>query len=42
MRVDEDVDTIKWPNGAAIDPVVLNHHVTGKPMPEWAGPIVDS
>lgn len=40
--VDEDGGTIAWPNGADIDPVVLYHYVTGKTMPDWAGPIVDS
>ena len=42
VRVDDGGDTICWPNGADIDPVVLHHHVTGKPMPDWAGPIVES
>jgi hypothetical protein len=22
--------------------VILHHYVTGRPMPKWAGPIVDS
>ena len=39
VRVDADGGTIAWPNGADIDPVVLYHYVTGKPMPDWAGPI---
>ena len=38
--VDEGGGTIAWPNDADIDPVVLYHYVTGKPMPDWAGPIV--
>ena len=42
VRVDEESGTIEWPNGANIDPVVLYHYVTGKPMPDWAGPIIDS
>jgi hypothetical protein len=42
VRVDADGDTISWPNDADVDPVVLHHWVTGKPMPDWAGPIVDA
>ena len=34
VYVDEDGGTIAWPNGADIDPVVLYHYVTGKPMPD--------
>lgn len=41
VRVDEDGGTIAWPNDADIDPVVLYHYVTGKPLPDWAGPIVE-
>ena len=42
VRVEPDGDTISWPNDADVDPVVLHHWVTGKPMPDWAGPIVDA
>jgi hypothetical protein len=42
VRVDDEGDTICWPNDADIDPVVLHHYVTGKPLPDWAGPIADS
>jgi hypothetical protein len=42
VHVDEDGGTIEWPNGANFDPVVLYHYVTGKPMPDWAGPIAES
>lgn len=42
VYVDEMGGTIEWPNGADFDPVVLYHYVTGKPMPDWAGPIGES
>jgi hypothetical protein len=42
VRVDDEGDTICWPNDADIDPVVLHHYVTGKPLPDWAGPIVEA
>lgn len=40
VRVDRESGTICWPNDADFDSVVLYHYVTGKPMPDWAGPIV--
>ena len=41
VRVDEDSRTICWPNDLDLDPVVLHHRATGRPLPSWAGPIVD-
>jgi hypothetical protein len=29
-----------WSGGTDREAVVLYHYVTGKPMPDWAGPIV--
>jgi hypothetical protein len=34
-RVDGDLGTIAWPNGAHVDPVVLYAAVTGEPIPEY-------
>lgn len=34
-RVPCDGDTIEWPSGADIDPVVLRCWVTGEPLPDW-------
>lgn len=42
VQVDAEGDTICWPNEADVDPDVLHHYVTGKPLPDWAGPIVDA
>ena len=42
VRVDSESGTICWPNDVDLDPVVLHHRATGKPLPDWAGPIVDS
>ena len=39
--VNREIGTVCWPNDLDLDPVVLHHRATGKPMPEWAGPIVD-
>jgi hypothetical protein len=34
VTVDRDLGTIRWPNGADLDPDVLYAMITGKPMPD--------
>jgi hypothetical protein len=41
VRVNPDTGTICWPNDADVDPLVLHHWATGKPLPKWAGPLED-
>jgi hypothetical protein len=36
VRVEPDVGTIVWPNGADLCPDVLRHHLTGEPLPDQA------
>ena len=36
------VASVWWPGDLDFDPMILHHYVTGRPMPKWAGPIVDS
>ncbi len=36
VRIEPDLGTIVWPNGADIDPVVLYAHATGQPLPDFS------
>jgi hypothetical protein len=33
VRVNPEIGTIVWPNGADLCPDVLHHHLTGEPLP---------
>jgi len=39
VRVEPDLGTIVWPNGADIDPIVLYARATGQAMPDFS-PVV--
>ena len=39
VRVEPDLGTIVWPNGADLDPVVLYAQATGQPLPDFS-PVV--
>jgi len=34
-RLDPELGTVVWPNGADLDPPVLYSQVSGKPLPEF-------
>ena len=36
VRIEPDLGTIVWPNGADLDPVVLYAHATGQPLPDFS------
>jgi hypothetical protein len=36
VRVDPELGTVTWPNGADLDPDVLYAQVTGKPLPDFS------
>ena len=33
VELSRTLGTIRWPNGVDLDPDVLHHHTTGKPLP---------
>jgi hypothetical protein len=35
VRVNVELGSIEWPNGAILDPDILYAHVAGKPLPEF-------
>ncbi len=41
VRVDRELGTIVWPNGADLDPIVLHSVVTGQPLPDFGATRTD-
>ena len=37
VRINEEIGTVCWPNGADLDPDVLYSLITGKPIPDFEG-----
>ncbi len=41
VRVEPDLGTIVWPNGADLDPVVIYARATGQPVPDFSPVVSD-
>jgi len=41
VRVEPDLGTIVWPNGADLDPVVIYALATGQPVPDFSPVVSD-
>lgn len=42
VRIEPDLGTIVWPNGADLDPVVLYARATGQPVPDFSSAVAGS